>query len=174
MAYICKFYISSYCFYQSYLSQGYFRLLFACIEKLLGSLQVKHFVLHAADEAESIWINKFGFSRISPEKVSSIRFELSVLEQHILSCGSHNMPIFFFFYFFLFLFAVEWIYKRCSLNSFPGYISTSQANTPVPDFHSRKLNQTFSLLVALKSFLFFWRFRLNGFCFDMHSERFSV
>lgn len=50
--------------------QGYFRLLFARIEKLLASLQVKHFVLHAADEAESIWINKFGFSRISPEKLN--------------------------------------------------------------------------------------------------------
>ncbi|KAJ0966639.1 hypothetical protein J5N97_023556 [Dioscorea zingiberensis] len=50
--------------------QGYFRLLFACIEKLLASLQVKHFVLPAADEAESIWINKFGFSKITLEKLN--------------------------------------------------------------------------------------------------------
>lgn len=120
MAYICKFYISSYCFYQSYLSQGYFRLLFACIEKLLGSLQVKHFVLHAADEAESIWINKFGFSRISPEKVSSIRFELSVLEQHILSCGSHNMPIFFFFISFFFCLQLNEYTNGAHLTHFQG------------------------------------------------------
>ncbi|KAK1260522.1 Zinc finger CCCH domain-containing protein 19 [Acorus gramineus] len=45
--------------------QGYFQALFSCIERLLGFLGVKHFVLPAADEAESIWTNKFGFTKIT-------------------------------------------------------------------------------------------------------------
>ena len=50
--------------------QGYFQALFSCIERVLISLKVKHFVLPAAHEAEGIWMNKFGFSRIPPEEVS--------------------------------------------------------------------------------------------------------
>ena len=50
--------------------QGYFQALFSCIERVLISLKVKHFVLSAAHEAEGIWMNKFGFSRIPPEEVS--------------------------------------------------------------------------------------------------------
>lgn len=47
---------------------GYFQSLFSCIEKLLGSLKVKHFVLPSADEAKSIWTKKFGFSKITPDQ----------------------------------------------------------------------------------------------------------
>ncbi|KAL5660455.1 hypothetical protein ACJX0J_027580, partial [Zea mays] len=47
---------------------GYFQALFSCIERVLVSLKIKHFVLPAAHEAEGIWMNKFGFSRISPEE----------------------------------------------------------------------------------------------------------
>ncbi|KAJ8486324.1 hypothetical protein OPV22_018809 [Ensete ventricosum] len=49
--------------------QGYFQSLFACIERLLGSLGVKHLVLPAADEAESIWTKKFGFTKISSDQL---------------------------------------------------------------------------------------------------------
>ena len=49
--------------------QGYFQSLFSCIEGLLGSLKVKRFVLPAASEAESIWINKFGFTKLDQDKV---------------------------------------------------------------------------------------------------------
>ncbi|PKA46630.1 chromodomain-helicase-DNA-binding protein 4 [Apostasia shenzhenica] len=45
---------------------GYFQCLFSCIERLFKSLEVKHFVLPAADEAESLWIKKFGFTKITP------------------------------------------------------------------------------------------------------------
>jgi len=49
--------------------QGYFQALFSCIERVLVSLKIKHFVLPAAHEAEGIWMKKFGFSRILPEEV---------------------------------------------------------------------------------------------------------
>lgn len=49
--------------------QGYFQALFSCIMRMLVSLKVKHFMLPAAHEAEGIWMNKFGFSRIPPEEV---------------------------------------------------------------------------------------------------------
>ncbi|XP_073223686.1 uncharacterized protein [Cicer arietinum] len=48
--------------------KGYFQTLFSCIERLLAFLNVKYLVLPAAEEAESIWIHKFGFSRIKPEQ----------------------------------------------------------------------------------------------------------
>lgn len=43
---------------------------------MLVSLKIKHFVLPAAHEAEGIWMNKFGFSRISPEEVRPAPFTL--------------------------------------------------------------------------------------------------
>ncbi|XP_068646186.1 uncharacterized protein [Aristolochia californica] len=49
--------------------QGYFQSLFACIQRLLGLLNVKNLVLPAADEAESIWTNKFGFEKINAEQL---------------------------------------------------------------------------------------------------------
>lgn len=48
---------------------GYFQTLFACIERLLTSMEVKHFVLPAAEEAESIWIERFGFTKISQDEL---------------------------------------------------------------------------------------------------------
>ncbi|RDY12932.1 Increased DNA methylation 1, partial [Mucuna pruriens] len=50
--------------------QGYFRSLFSCIESLLGSLKIKHFVLPATDEAKSIWTNKFGFTKLDQDEVN--------------------------------------------------------------------------------------------------------
>ena len=50
-------------------SQGYFQLLYSCIEKLLAFLNVKRFVLPATDEAKSIWTEKFGFNKIPEEQV---------------------------------------------------------------------------------------------------------
>ncbi|BBH07730.1 Acyl-CoA N-acyltransferase with RING/FYVE/PHD-type zinc finger domain, partial [Prunus dulcis] len=48
--------------------KGYFQLLFSCIEKLLAFLSVKSLVLPAAEEAESIWTEKFGFTKIMPDQ----------------------------------------------------------------------------------------------------------
>ncbi|XP_045808340.1 increased DNA methylation 1-like [Trifolium pratense] len=53
--------------------KGYFQTLFSCIERLLAFLNVKNLVLPAAEEAVSIWINKFGFSRMRPEQLVSYR-----------------------------------------------------------------------------------------------------
>ncbi|XP_054812842.1 uncharacterized protein LOC129313599 isoform X2 [Prosopis cineraria] len=53
--------------------KGYFQLLFTCIQRLLALLNVKNLVLPAAEEAESIWTDKFGFDRMKPEQISSYR-----------------------------------------------------------------------------------------------------
>jgi N-acetylglutamate synthase-like GNAT family acetyltransferase len=56
---------------------GYFQALFGCIERLLASLKVKHFVLPAADEAESIWTQRFGFVKITQDEVEKRFHRLS-------------------------------------------------------------------------------------------------
>ncbi|KAE8692514.1 Acyl-CoA N-acyltransferase with RING/FYVE/PHD-type zinc finger domain isoform 2 [Hibiscus syriacus] len=53
--------------------KGYFQLLFSSIEKLLGLLNVKSIVLPAAEEAESIWTDKFGFRKLTPDQLSEYR-----------------------------------------------------------------------------------------------------
>ncbi|KAK7378708.1 hypothetical protein VNO80_04154 [Phaseolus coccineus] len=52
--------------------KGYFQTLLSCIERLLAFLNVKNLVLSAAEEAESIWTDKFGFSMMKPDQVSFI------------------------------------------------------------------------------------------------------
>ncbi|XP_071924810.1 increased DNA methylation 1-like [Coffea arabica] len=49
--------------------KGYFQLLFSCIEKLMAFLKIRSLVLPAADEAESIWTEKFGFKKISHDQL---------------------------------------------------------------------------------------------------------
>ncbi|ESW22130.1 hypothetical protein PHAVU_005G129800 [Phaseolus vulgaris] len=53
--------------------QGYFQCLFSCIETLLGSLNVKNLVLPAADEAESIWTGKFGFTKLALDEINKYK-----------------------------------------------------------------------------------------------------
>ncbi|KAF1859606.1 hypothetical protein Lal_00010190 [Lupinus albus] len=53
--------------------QGYFQCLFSCIEGLLGSSNARQLVLPAAEEAESIWTNKFGFTKLSQEEINNLR-----------------------------------------------------------------------------------------------------
>ncbi|XAR69673.1 Histone acetyltransferase [Bertholletia excelsa] len=53
--------------------KGYFQILFSCIMKLLAFLNVKCLVLPAADEAISIWTEKFGFERIPQEQLINYR-----------------------------------------------------------------------------------------------------
>ncbi|XP_042041878.1 uncharacterized protein LOC121787261 isoform X1 [Salvia splendens] len=49
--------------------KGYFQALFSCIEIFLSSMNVKHLVLPAAEEAEPMWLNKLGFTKTSHEKM---------------------------------------------------------------------------------------------------------
>ncbi|KAG6682488.1 hypothetical protein I3842_13G144300 [Carya illinoinensis] len=56
-----------------YQGLGYFQSLFSCIERLLGSLNVRNLVLPAADEAESIWTNKFGFNKLTQDELNNYR-----------------------------------------------------------------------------------------------------
>ncbi|XP_051143474.1 uncharacterized protein LOC127259898 [Andrographis paniculata] len=44
--------------------KGYFQALYACIEDVLSSLNVKVLVLPAAHDAETMWKNKFGFTEL--------------------------------------------------------------------------------------------------------------
>ncbi|KAF3441774.1 hypothetical protein FNV43_RR15689 [Rhamnella rubrinervis] len=53
--------------------KGYFQILFSCIEKLLAFLNVKSLVLPAAEEAESIWTDRFGFTKIKPDQLINYR-----------------------------------------------------------------------------------------------------
>ncbi|KAI4300368.1 hypothetical protein L6164_033756 [Bauhinia variegata] len=53
--------------------KGYFQILFNCIERLLAFLNVKNLVLPAAEKAESIWTDKFGFNKIEPEQLVDYR-----------------------------------------------------------------------------------------------------
>ncbi|XWS71551.1 hypothetical protein CRYUN_Cryun03dG0147300 [Craigia yunnanensis] len=59
--------------------QGYFQCLFTCLEKLLGFLNVKNLVLPAADEAESIWTKKFGFSKITQEELNKYKRDYQMM-----------------------------------------------------------------------------------------------
>ncbi|KAL8152623.1 hypothetical protein V2J09_010383 [Rumex salicifolius] len=53
--------------------KGYFQALFSCIEGLLSSLNVETLVLPAAEEAKSIWTDKFGFRTMTHERVFKYR-----------------------------------------------------------------------------------------------------
>ncbi|KAK7345466.1 hypothetical protein VNO77_16070 [Canavalia gladiata] len=53
--------------------KGYFQTLFSCIERLLAFLNVKNLVLPAAEDAESIWLDKFGFSKMKPDQLTNYR-----------------------------------------------------------------------------------------------------
>ncbi|XP_074276527.1 uncharacterized protein LOC141600235 [Silene latifolia] len=75
--------------------KGYFQALYACIEGLLTTLKIKTFVLPAAEEAKSIWIDRFGFKKMTPDQLgqlksnfwSMVRFEgTSMLHKPIPEC----------------------------------------------------------------------------------------
>ncbi|XP_031738686.1 uncharacterized protein LOC101203549 isoform X1 [Cucumis sativus] len=82
--------------------KGYFQTLFSCIERLLAFLKVKCLVLPAAEEAESIWTEKFGFERIKPDQLSSYRRSCcqmvtfkgtSMLQKTVPSCRVVGAPL---------------------------------------------------------------------------------
>ncbi|CAI9761540.1 unnamed protein product [Fraxinus pennsylvanica] len=65
--------------FSGYQGKGYFQSLFFCIENLLATLNVKSLVLPAADEAESLWKNKFGFEKISDEELDRYKKEYQMM-----------------------------------------------------------------------------------------------
>ncbi|KAJ7976876.1 Zinc finger, FYVE/PHD-type [Quillaja saponaria] len=82
-----------------YHGKGYFQTLFSCIERLLAFLNVKSIVLPAAEEAESIWIDKFDFKKIKPDQLSNYRKSCchmvtfkgtSMLQKMVSSCRILN------------------------------------------------------------------------------------
>ncbi|CAI9289519.1 unnamed protein product [Lactuca saligna] len=53
--------------------KGYFQLFFNCFEKLLAYLKVKKMVVPAAEDVESMWIQKFGFQKVTPTQLREYR-----------------------------------------------------------------------------------------------------
>ncbi|XVE96561.1 hypothetical protein REPUB_Repub02eG0233200 [Reevesia pubescens] len=79
--------------------KGYFQLLFSCIQKLLSFLNVKNIVLPAAEEAESIWTDKFSFKKLRPDQLSEYKKSCcqmvifqgtSMLQKEVPSCQVFN------------------------------------------------------------------------------------
>ncbi|MCO5608307.1 hypothetical protein L7F22_062513 [Adiantum nelumboides] len=60
--------------------QGYFQMLMSCIEGLLRSLQVKFFILPAAEGAEGIWFHKFGFSKLLEGQLQQLGSEVQMMK----------------------------------------------------------------------------------------------
>ncbi|KAF9599022.1 hypothetical protein IFM89_033367 [Coptis chinensis] len=71
---------------------GYFQSLFTCIERLLGFLNVKNIVLPSAEESKSIWTDKFGFKKISPDQVSEYRNNYQMMTFHGTSMLQRPVP----------------------------------------------------------------------------------
>ncbi|KAF8110618.1 hypothetical protein N665_0081s0048 [Sinapis alba] len=63
---------------REYQGRGYFQGLFACVENLLSSLNVENLVLPAAEEAESIWTNKFGFTKMTEQQLQNYQKEVQL------------------------------------------------------------------------------------------------
>ncbi|XP_023745932.1 increased DNA methylation 1 [Lactuca sativa] len=57
--------------------KGYFQLFFNCFEKLLAYLTVKKMIVHAAEDVESMWIQKFGFQKVTPAQRKEYRQTLT-------------------------------------------------------------------------------------------------
>jgi len=54
--------------------QGYFQSLLSIVEQLLIKLKVKFLILPADEDTQSIWINKFGFTKMTDEQVNSSHY----------------------------------------------------------------------------------------------------
>uniref|UniRef100_A0A1J3FDK7 Chromodomain-helicase-DNA-binding protein 4 n=1 Tax=Noccaea caerulescens TaxID=107243 RepID=A0A1J3FDK7_NOCCA len=63
---------------REYQGRGYFQGLFSCVENLLSSLNVENLVLPAAEEAESIWTKKFGFTKMSEQQLQKYQREVQL------------------------------------------------------------------------------------------------
>ncbi|KAK5804293.1 hypothetical protein PVK06_031942 [Gossypium arboreum] len=75
--------------------KGYFQALFACIERFLSSLNVESLMLPAAEEALSIWTEKFGFTKMKEEQLQVTVFKgTSVLVKKVqqIPNNSVNLP----------------------------------------------------------------------------------
>ncbi|CAM8958152.1 unnamed protein product [Rhodiola kirilowii] len=58
---------------KEYQGQGYFQVLFSCIEKLLACLKVEKMVLPSAETSISIWTKKFGFKEIEEQEFERLK-----------------------------------------------------------------------------------------------------
>uniref|UniRef100_A0A1J3DEN4 Chromodomain-helicase-DNA-binding protein 4 n=1 Tax=Noccaea caerulescens TaxID=107243 RepID=A0A1J3DEN4_NOCCA len=63
---------------REYQGRGYFQGLFACVENLLSSLHVENLLLPAAEEAESIWTKKFGFTKMTEQQLQKYQREVQL------------------------------------------------------------------------------------------------
>ncbi|KAF5192024.1 Increased dna methylation [Thalictrum thalictroides] len=83
-----------------YQGQGCFQTLFSCIERLLGFLNVRNLVLPAAEEAEAIWTDKFGFQKLDHDEMTkytkeyqmTIFKETPILHKSVPKCRILRRP----------------------------------------------------------------------------------
>ncbi|GAB4824814.1 hypothetical protein Ancab_007684 [Ancistrocladus abbreviatus] len=59
--------------------KGYFQALYACIENLLRDLDVKNLLLPAAEEAHSLWTNRFGYTVIPQAQFNEFKRSYNVM-----------------------------------------------------------------------------------------------
>ncbi|CAH8382683.1 unnamed protein product [Eruca vesicaria subsp. sativa] len=79
---------------REYQGRGYFQVLFACIESLLSSLSVENLLLPAAQEAESIWTKKFGFTKMTEQQLQKYQREVQLTIFMGSSMLEKKVPIF--------------------------------------------------------------------------------
>lgn len=53
------------------MEQGYFRVLFSLVERVLYHLEVDHLIVPASKEVQSLWKDKLGFVEMAEERVST-------------------------------------------------------------------------------------------------------
>lgn len=58
---------------QSYQGKGYFQLFYSCLEKYASYLKIKKFMVPATKEARSMWTNKLGFKKVTPQQLCELR-----------------------------------------------------------------------------------------------------
>ncbi|XP_024365326.1 uncharacterized protein [Physcomitrium patens] len=63
----------------SHQGQGHCKALLLSIERLLGVLRVERLALPAAEGAEGIWLNRFGFRRMAEEQVKQFHSDLNMM-----------------------------------------------------------------------------------------------
>ncbi|XP_024365331.1 uncharacterized protein [Physcomitrium patens] len=63
----------------SHQGQGHCKALLLSIERLLGVLRVERLALPAAEGAEGIWLNKFGFRRMAEGQVKQFHSDLNMM-----------------------------------------------------------------------------------------------
>jgi len=84
-------------------NQGFCKALMTTIERLLGVLKVERLVLPAVKDAESVWVNTYGFSRMEDTQVRPLI---------LYYFSSHHFDSFTVFYLSMLTFSAQFFYRH--------------------------------------------------------------